>query len=355
MLARSRRLRLASQPLSGPLLVPSVSSKGFPVGRDGVSEAGAALDVVGQDLHESLLVSAYDLHFGLVPDAGRALGEGHGSTVYANPQLLVIDSGGYELLADSFEAGEQRRGPYAPRAGYGREQFEEVLDRLPAGRDLLVVSYDEPPGPDDPGRPDYRGQREEAQAQLAERLAGRPLARRAFLVKPAGRAPFLDVAAMTPDAPNLRAFDVIGVTEKELGGTVLDRLVALARLRRLLDDCGGEDLPVHVFGGLDPLMTPLLFMAGAEIFDGLSWLRYAYLDGLAVHPESLSVLAGDVDQRQERRDALRRVLNLRELQQLKHRLARWAQEPDRYDALGPRHQALREIYEIMTAKLAQKG
>lgn len=350
MLARSRRLRLAKQPLSGPLLVPSVSSKGFPVGRDGVSEAGAALHVVGPDLHESLLVSAYDLYLGLLPDAERAMSQAHDKTLYALPQLLIVDSGGYELNPHDFESGEQRRGAYLPDDRFGREQFAEVLSRLPAGRDLLVVNYDEPVDPDGAGRVSYRVQREEAQAQLA----ARPDVRKTFLVKPEGRSPFLDVAAMTPDAPNLVAFDVIGVTEKELGGTFLDRLVSLAQLRRLLDESGCGELPVHVFGSLDPLLTSLYFMAGGELFDGLSWLRYAYADGLAVHPEALSVLGADVDQRQERRDALRRVLNLRELHQLKHRLARWAHEPERYDILGPRHQPLREVYEIMTAKLAQR-
>ncbi|WP_299956909.1 hypothetical protein [uncultured Modestobacter sp.] len=315
-----------------------------------MSEAGAALHVVGPDLHESLLVSAYDLYLGLLPDAERAMSQDHGETLYALPHLLIVDSGGYELNPHDFESGEQRRGAYLPDDRFGHEQFSEVLSRLPAGRDLLVVNYDEPVDPDGAGRVTYRVQREEAQAQLSARMD----IRKTFLVKPEGHSPFLDVAAMTPDAPDLVAFDVVGVTEKELGGTFLDKLVSLARLRRLLDESGCGEVPLHVFGSLDPLLTPLYFMAGGELFDGLSWLRYAYADGLAVHPEALSVLAGDVDQRQDRRDALRRVLNLRELHHLKHRLARWAHEQERYDILGPRHQELREVYEIMTAKLAQR-
>lgn len=63
MLARSRLLHLAQPALSGPLLIPAVSSKGFPL-IDGVSEAGIVLELVSPELTEALLVSAYDLHHG---------------------------------------------------------------------------------------------------------------------------------------------------------------------------------------------------------------------------------------------------------------------------------------------------
>lgn len=346
MLARSRPLHLASAALTSPLLVPSVSSKGFPLDDEGIAESGAALDFLGQDLTESLLVSAYDLHHGHLPEADRALSDDHHhQTFYAKPQLLVVDSGGYELNRADFESGETQRGPYEPRP-FESEDFDGILARLPHGRDLLVVSFDSP-GP----RGTYKEQRETAQRQLS----ARPDAKTAFLIKPEGQAPFLHVPSLAADAVNMRAFDVIGVTEKELGDSVLDRLVALVGLRRLLDDQGCADKPVHVFGSLDPLMTSLYFMAGAEIFDGLSWLRYAYSTGLSVHPESLGILRAELEDRKQRRDAFRHVLNLRELQSLKHRLVRWAQEPDRYELLGKQSETLREAYEIMTATLKREG
>ena len=42
-----------------------------------------------------------------------------------------------------------------------------------------------------------------------------------------------------------------------------------------LDDAG-VGIPIHVFGSLDPLISPIYWLAGAEIFDGLTWINMAY-------------------------------------------------------------------------------
>jgi len=91
MHSRSRSLRVADPALSGPLLVPSVSSKGFPL-VEGVSEAGLLAQSVGQDLTKALLVSAYDLHHRLLPDAERLLGSSFNETMYATPAPLSVKS-----------------------------------------------------------------------------------------------------------------------------------------------------------------------------------------------------------------------------------------------------------------------
>ncbi len=46
----------------------------------------------------------------------------------------------------------------------------------------------------------------------------------------------------------------------------------IAKLRKALDKAG-LNIPLHVFGSLDTVTTPLYFLAGADIFDGLTWLR----------------------------------------------------------------------------------
>ena len=88
----------------------------------------------------------------------------------------------------------------------------------------------------------------------------------------------------------------MGVTEKELGDSILKRLVTLATFRLLLDTADVA-APIHVFGGLDVLYTPRFFAAGAEIFDGLGWLRYAYRDGMPMHREAGALLDNPVDKR----------------------------------------------------------
>lgn len=323
-----------------------MSSKHFPILSDGIAESGVALKLVSQDIADAVLISAYDLKHGYLPDGEQLLSDQHLQTMYANPSLLIVDSGGYELNAGDFESGETHRGPYQPKP-FSRQEFEAIADRLPRDRELLVVSYDSPERP----RVGYGEQRERAQ----EFFESRQHLRSDFLLKPEGSSRSIDGVALAPHAPDLRYFDVIGVTEKELGDTLLERLVRLARLRALLDESGCGNKPIHVFGSLDPLMTPLYFMAGGEIFDGLSWLRYAYVDGLSVHPDQLGVLRGTISDRPTRNDYYRHLSNLQQLKDLRHRLTRWADEPDRYEHLGERHPTLREIHETVLATLAQKG
>ena len=345
----NRKLRLTNEPLlSGPLLVPRVSSKGFPLTENGLTELGAALERVSQEIDEALLVSAYDLHHGKLPDGDRLLGSEHHKTIYATPRLLIVDSGSYELDPFDFERGETQRSPHSPEE-FARANWEALVDKLPQDRELLVVSYAKV----GPAQPSYEEQRETAQRFFARRNH----LHSDFLLKPQAHDRLLDVAKLTPDAKNLRFFDVIGVTHKELGVSLLDRLVMLARLRILLNTNGCKDTPIHVFGSLDPILTSLYFMAGTEIFDGLSWLHYAYVDGLSIHPDHWSALPvrGTIRARQERLDRLRHSSNLLEIGSLKDRLKRWANEPDRYDHLGPQHKKLREIYETMQAELAQEG
>lgn len=79
----------------------------------------------------------------------------------------------------------------------------------------------------------------------------------------------------------LVAFQLLGVTEKELGNSSLERIVRIAKLQQALDDASLR-IPIHVFGALDPLSVCLYFVAGAEVFDGLTWSRYAYRSGQSI-------------------------------------------------------------------------
>jgi hypothetical protein len=45
-----------------------------------------------------------------------------------------------------------------------------------------------------------------------------------------------------------------------------------------------------VFGSLDPVTSILYFLAGAEIFDGLTWLKYSYYNSSAIYTSNYGVL-----------------------------------------------------------------
>ena len=82
-----------------------------------------------------------------------------------------------------------------------------------------------------------------------------------FLVKPTGEKKYLDVDELIRHAGKLRRFHIFGVTEKELGKDIMDRLVNLAKLRAAMDREKISN-PIHIWGGLDPIFSPLYFFAG---------------------------------------------------------------------------------------------
>ena len=346
MHCRSRAVRLSGVPLTTPLLIPSISSRGFPLDPEGIAESSLLLQYAEDALNESLLVSAYDLHHGTLVDGDSLLDERDGfGTVFDSPQLLIVDSGGYET-GSSWESGHITRDA-PPYHEFSYADYVSVVDRLGHDRPTMIVSYDGP----DTIREDYNEQIRTAQRFFATR---RHFASDLLLKPPASKG-FHDPLALAPAAQNLVGFDVIGFTEKELGNRLLLRLETLARLRKLLSE-EGVTAPIHLFGALDPLFTPLYFAAGAEIFDGLSWLRYVYANGLAVHPEAGALLRGGDDESPQLRDAMRVTVNLGELNQLKRQMERYASASSRgFAEFGSYGELMSQTYATMVARISRGG
>ena len=75
-----------------PLLIPSFSSKGFARSkRDGKNEIGKILETAGEFLTEVFLISAYDIYYKHLPCP---------SELSCTPELIFVDSGGYEISTD---------------------------------------------------------------------------------------------------------------------------------------------------------------------------------------------------------------------------------------------------------------
>ena len=135
---------------------------------------------------------------------------------------------------------------------------------------------------------------------------------------------------------SLAAFDIIGFAEKDLGATVLERLRNIVLLRRRLTEAGVHK-PIHLFGALDPVMSPLYHAAGAEIFDGLSWLRYGYHWEAAVYRQELAVLEAsqNLGEPELARVAAQHIGNLRTLGALGESMRQFAATGD-WSLFGPR-------------------
>jgi len=266
--ARSRRISLGATEVETPLLVPGFSSKALgPIklsqasGKDSVVAASIVhTDTFIRGIDESLLLSAYDVHHGLIKDAG-AFAKGFARSAYAGPKLLIVDSGWYEKSIGP--ASGQWYHEVDDPLPFEKDDYVALIDGLDPDVAAVLVSWD------DDQESTYLEQTEAGQDFFGSRTRFAST----LLLKPERSRLYHDFGGLSDaDARRLRPFDVVGVTEKDLGNTILGRLSTLAQLRDRLDSAG-VSAPVHVFGGLDPLYTPLYFMAGAEIFDGLALVR----------------------------------------------------------------------------------
>jgi hypothetical protein len=135
-------------------------------------------------------------------------------------------------------------------------------------------------------------ERKELQQQIdeAKRLFARyPHQLNTLLIKPETEDQrYVQIKNVLAKVDDLNSFDIIGMTEDELGNSVLKRMVNIASVRLAMDDAG-ITTPIHVYGSLDPLTSVLYFLSGAEIFDGLTWLRFGYADGSACYRANYGV------------------------------------------------------------------
>ena len=339
MRSRSREITFHDgTTIETPLLVPSLSSKGFApveVGQQGEAPAPAGLlNLFGADaFYESLLISAYDIQYEQVLEP-ESLRNGFATSPYAIPQFLIIDSGWYEATPGS-DLGEPYEETREPRA-WTLELYSATVESLDADLRAALVSFD------------VHGPYEEQISAAQEFFADHPRFVKTFMLKPPGAGSYHQnqIKKLTPDADRLRAFDIVGVTEKELGNTIVNRLKTLFELAATLEEAGVE-APIHVFGGLDPLYTPLYFAAGAEIFDGLTWLRYGYYEGMGLYQQSLPLLKRQFDKRLPYAILDAQADNLDAMRELSRELKVFADQNDDWNALRngtflkPAHDALR--------------
>lgn len=262
MLARSTNIRHPSGDMvQTPLLVPSFSSKGFAADKKGKSEIAAIFDVASELISDTMLVSAYDLHYGHLNPFESAIAD-----------LTFVDSGGYEISNDHDLSAIFLQTSVAD--DWTPEMLQDVLDEWPEHIPSVFVSFDQPKR-----RLSIEDQIKEARSFLA------PYTRqlRTLLVKPETTdQDYVQYPKIVAHAGDLGDFDIIGLTEKELGNSIIQRMTRIAKIRQAMDN-EGVGAPIHIYGSLDPITSVLYFLCGAEIFDGLTWLRYGFIDGMACY------------------------------------------------------------------------
>lgn len=333
LLARSRVLKHPSGvKFTTPILVPSFSSKGFPSVRSGKSWVARALETTSEWLTDTMLISAYDIFHKCIPSPTK---------LKCTPELTLLDSGGYEAgLDEDLSAAVIRQ--HRPKA-WSPSNLKTVLDAWPNRFAAIFVSYDHP----------ARRRSLAIQIREAKDLFDRyPDQMHSFLLKPQGKKQqHLGnvLTRVTAKPKTLTGFDIIGVTEKELGSSLLDRMQRIAELRLALDE-NTITAPIQVFGALDPISSCLYFISGAEIFDGLTWLRYAYLDGMCVYRANYGALSIALDRRDAVVDAKTRSDNVSYLQRMELSMRRVALD-NKIDHFPHHVELLRRGFDDLRARL----
>jgi len=268
-LARSRTIRHPSgSTVRTPLLVPAFSTKGFRF-KGSRSEIREYMKWAQPLLEDSFLVSAYDLYYGHLPSPKNL----------PRARLMFLDSGGYETsVSHDLSAVFQHN---CECKAWDEGRMREVVAGWPESLPAAIVSFD-------------HGQHRVSlsrQIRAAHRLfSSIPGHLHELILKPEKSwNGYLECEAVCAHVKKFGDFHILGVTEKELGKSTKDRVINLANIRRALD-MANIDVPLHVFGSLDPVTSTLYFLAGGEIFDGLTWLRYGYLGGAALYYQNYALL-----------------------------------------------------------------
>jgi len=254
-----------------PLLVPSFSSKGFQK-RNGKSEISDIYDIASEYLSECMLVSAFDIHNGYIKNIDGPIAD-----------IIIVDSGGYEI-SNSYDLSTLNY-----ESGYNEQWTEEnlrgVYRNLKDQLGFVLVNYD-----NHEKRIKLDQQVEDARKLFSEF----PNQLHTILIKPETKYQnYIQCKDIIANIDLLRGFDIVGFTEKEVGRSILERMDNISKIRLALDD-DNNTAPMHIYGSLDPMTSIMYFCAGAEIFDGLTWLRYGYMNGTACYYGNFGAISRDI-------------------------------------------------------------
>ena len=235
--------RIETVGVSTPLIVPSFSSSGFP-------DVACIYNEMKENLYGVCLVSALDLSSGCIA-----------ADVTDDVNLVLVDSGMYEVRT---KVGVPLHTPLAVAShNWSRHKYSSVADSIDPFANTILVNYD------------CLGPMGQQIKHAVEDFSRAPHAARDFLVKPESPSQLVNVARLATYSEKLKQFSIVGITAEEAGDSLKSRCRMIVMLRNVLFDAG-LDLPIHVFGALKPLEVLAYFFCGADVFDGLSWLKLSF-------------------------------------------------------------------------------
>ena len=282
--------RIGKVDVDTPLIVPSFSSSGFP-------DVASIYDEMKDRLYGVCLVSALDLAYGRIP-AG----------VTDEVNLVLIDSGMYEVR-NKIGVPIYSYPPVASQ-DWSKRQYSNVASGIDASSNAILVNYD------CPGPIDQQIQHAKVDFTHAAHAASD------FLAKPEAPSRLVNVARLAEYSDRLQQFDMVGITAVEAGNSLKKRCSMVVMLRNALADAGLE-LPIHIFGALKPVEVLAYFFCGADVFDGLSWLRFSFGEYGSKPIEEVAFDDGKADLADLELVTIERLMNLRVLYRLQTSMHRY--------------------------------
>jgi hypothetical protein len=253
-----------------PLLIPSFSSKGFAIEEEnGLSEVARVIRFSREYITDIMLISAYDLFYNHIQSPEN----------FVSSKVVLIDSGGYEV-SELCEFSGMNKTQHIKK-NWEKDNLIEVIKKWPSRFPCIIVNYD---------NVTKHNFIEKQISDAKEFFNLFPDKLSDFLVKPEGMNKEIPSDKQKVLIQGLKYFDIIGFTEKELGNSIFKRMKYIHEFRTEMDMVG-INKPIHIFGSLDPIHTLLYFLAGAEIFDGLTWLRFSFYNGLSIYPFDYGVIS----------------------------------------------------------------
>ena len=271
-----------------PLIVPSFSSTV-------ISNIAIVHERLKDQISNASLVSAYDIKNGHLNE----------KEIWCS-DVVFIDSGNFERR----ELENRRNFP-----GWTVSDYGSTIVGLKPVTEYVIVNYDEE-GPVD------------LQIDNAMKFFGNYTdCGHDFLCKPEKGTSLLNGQKLIENLTQVTAFDILGFTEKEIGKSILERCENILRIRIGLDKLNSE-MPIHIFGCVDPFSVLLYFLCGADIFDGLNWLKDGYNDDLAIYQNNYSMLNTLWEQTDDSARSKTLALNLSKLGQTQVSMKQFARKHD---------------------------
>jgi len=257
MLARKLKLKLNGLEVgTTPMLVPSFSSKAN-------IDITRTLETMSETINGPILISAYDVYYAKI------------FPKVTFPDLIFLDSGGYECLKDkdASEIGFYNPEPFQ----WDSDMHFKIVQDWQKDIPTVVISYD---------HPSIRESTEKQIENSKKFFRGMNNVLKEILIKPdTKRMNRIDPENIIKNLDSLSSFDILGFTEKEMGYSIFDRMINIAKIRVEMDKRDIR-IPIHIFGSLDTITTPLYYFSGADIFDGLTWIRFSFNNGETLYSNS---------------------------------------------------------------------